>query len=833
MRQPSAATYRRILTFPPLQRRWLPFPRLESVLGLPALWLPSLLAAGFLLGRVSLFGRLHPFTLALVGALAGAGAPWEAALAGLGALAGLASLSATRMFEYLPALLLLETVAWRRSVLPGPAGEEATGAPFARERALLWTGTLVAVAAAVGRVGWDFWVRRTAFDAGLLLFEALGAGILAALLREALDGVARVAAGQRPAREEFAGLALFCTLLVAGLEGFGLAGFSLQDAATRWVVLAASWGAGPGAGAVAGTLLGTVGMLLGDTPLYFVSAYALAGTLGGVVREGGKLAVAGGFALGSLILSYQIPQTRELGGVLIATGLALLAFTVTPAPLADFVAAGWPARREREGRRRVEVDKLQEAFADRLQDFSRVFKELARTFHCTPAQAGRGEPPELAQLMEAVAERACVSCSEATVCWKDHFYQTYQQVVELLTRAETLGRATLLDVPEGLHRCPQLHKVVSAVNHLLEINKVNSVWERKVSESKQIVYGQLNGVAALMETLAKEARLGTAGECAEWEEQVRAVLTRYRLPVEQVVATPLSGDRVALDLRLRACKGQEECRRVIPGLLTRTVGQAYSLYEEECGRSGQPQEHCLLHYLPERAYDLVWRAEKAAMDNGRVCGDSHAVIDLPGGKTAVILSDGMGIGAEAALESTAAIDVLAQLMKAGFEREFAVRTVNSILLLRSPEESFATVDMMLFDLYTGEAEFVKIGACPTYIRREGEVHLVQRASLPAGILSAIEVEVSGRLLRPGDLVVMVTDGVLGGDSLSRAGKETQDWIPAALAGLTESDPAAVAQTLLAQARVTCGEQAGDDMTVLVSQVRRRADLCLPRPPARS
>jgi stage II sporulation protein E len=807
--------FRRMMVVPVgHHRRWPSLPRLEAVTGLPLVYLSSLLAAGFLLGRVSLFGRLHPFGAALVGAFAGAGAPWEAALVGLGAAAGLASLSVSRMVEYLPALLLLTAVAGRRVAPP--------------RAALLWTGVLAAVATAFARVGWELWVSRSAFDAGLLLLEAAGAGLLAALLRQALAAVGGWETGRRLSREELASLALLATVLVAGLEGFGRGPLSLQDAATRWAVLAAAWGAGPGAGAVAGTTLGCVGMLLGNVPLYAVSAYALAGTLGGLVREWGKPAVAGGFVLGVLMLSYQIPQTAELTGALAATGLALLAFSVTPAGLAGCLAAGWPVgARRRAGRRSGEADKLQEAFARRLQDFSAVFKELARIFHVPPPPSGEGERPELARLMEAVAERACVSCAEATECWKDRFHLTYRNVAELLTQAETMGRATLLDVPQGLRRCPQVHKIVAAVNQLLELNKLNTVWERKMSESKQIVYGQLNGVAELMESLAREARLGAEGSCAEWEEQVRAVLGRFCVPVAEVAVAALSEGRVAIEVIRRPCDGGEHCRRLLPGLLTQAVGQAYSLYEAECGRSGR-RERCRLRYLPERAYDLVVRVAKCPGNGSQVCGDSHAVIDLPGGKTAVVLSDGMGIGASAALESSAAIDVLTQLMRAGFEREFAVRTVNSILLLRSEEETFATVDMMLMDLYTGEAEFIKIGACPTYVRRDGEVHLVAAPSLPAGILSAIDVEVKELLLRPGDLVVMVTDGLCGGPDTSSGRQEAFDWIPAALAERAETEPAALARKLLAQARARRGEQAGDDMTVLVSQVKRRADHGLPQ-----
>ncbi|MGE5508106.1 MAG: stage II sporulation protein E [Chitinophagales bacterium] len=777
------------------------------------------LAAGFLLGRVSLFGRLHPFGLALVGAVAGLGAPLPALLTGGGCLLGLLSLGWTRAVAYLAALVLLEMVALR---LDEGKAKRSPGAA-----ALLQTGALVLVTTGLGRIGWEVLAERSFFDAGLLIFEALAAGALASLLQVAVSAAGRLGTAQKISREEMAGLILLATLLIAGLEGFGLGPLSLQDAAIRWLALTAAWAAGPGAGAVAGTVLGVAGLLLGNVPLYFVASYALAGALAGLFRDWGKPAVAGGFVLGLLILSYQVPDVVELTGALLATALALLAFSVTTPAMAAVFTSTWPGAGDRDDRRRAEVAKLREAFAHRLQDFSQVFRELARTFRTTPVAATSEERPDLARLMEAVADRACVSCAEATVCWKERFYLTYCEVAELMAKAEGKGRASLLDVPDGLRHCPQLHKVVGAVNHLLELNQLNSVWERKVTESKQLVYGQLTGVAELMESLAEEARLGQADLSTDLEERAQAVLRRHDVPVEHVLASPLGGERMAIEVVRRPCSGGEECRTRLPQLLTRAVGQAYSPDEVQCGRDGT-HTYCRLKYLPERAYDVVTQVAKRALGDGPVCGDSHAVLDLPGGKVAVVLSDGMGIGPEAALESNAAIDVLTQLMKAGFEREFAVRTVNSILLLRSPAESFATVDMMLFDLYSGEAEFVKIGACPTYIRRDGEVHTVEAASLPAGILSAIDVEVSRRVLRPGDLVVMVTDGLLGGDAL-RANREGSDWVASALSRMTETDPAAVAQQLLAQARASRGEPAEDDMTVLVSQVRRRVDHRLPRP----
>ena len=66
------------------------------------------------------------------------------------------------------------------------------------------------------------------------------------------------------------------------------------------------------------------------------------------------------------------------------------------------------------------------------------------------------------------------------------------------------------------------------------------------------------------------------------------------------------------------------------------------------------------------------------------------------------LSDGMGIGEKASNESQTAVRLLETLLSSGFTREVALKTINSVLMLRSHRESFATLDMMIFDLYTGK-----------------------------------------------------------------------------------------------------------------------------------
>ena len=136
------------------------------------------------------------------------------------------------------------------------------------------------------------------------------------------------------------------------------------------------------------------------------------------------------------------------------------------------------------------------------------------------------------------------------------------------------------------------------------------------------------------------------------------------------------------------------------------------------------------------------------------------------------------------------------------------------------EETFATIDLAVFDLYTAQVELIKVGAAPTYIKRGREVVRIDSACLPIGILSSIEIESTTRNLQDGDLVVMVTDGLT---QLRRSGGPATrgDWLARMLQRLDEDDPEIIAYELLSRARELNFNQVEDDMTVLVLKIVSR------------
>lgn len=203
---------------------------------------------------------------------------------------------------------------------------------------------------------------------------------------------------------------------------------------------------------------------------------------------------------------------------------------------------------------------------------------------------------------------------------------------------------------------------------------------------------------------------------------------------------------------------------------------------------------------------------------GHISGDSVEIGPLSQGRYLMAVSDGMGVGREAAVQSRQSVRLLHQLLDAGFTADVAVQTVNSVLLLKGPNDTFATVDAAILDLVTGRAEFVKVGAAPSFFKRGHDVTVIKVPSVPVGIINEVEVEPEYRNLRDGDMIIMVTDGIW------EAAKQEMDkerWLLDFLAREQTDDPEELAERVLARALTIAPDPDAapeDDLTVVVARV---------------
>lgn len=144
---------------------------------------------------------------------------------------------------------------------------------------------------------------------------------------------------------------------------------------------------------------------------------------------------------------------------------------------------------------------------------------------------------------------------------------------------------------------------------------------------------------------------------------------------------------------------------------------------------------------------------------GKLCGDTIKTINDSRGHMIFIISDGMGKGSRAALDGAMGAGLLSKLLSAGFGFDSSLKVVNSALLVKSSEESLATLDCACVDLFTGKCEFYKAGAPRSYIIKNDTVSKCELSSMPAGILRGIEFAKRTTVLNVNDEIIMMSDGV--------------------------------------------------------------------------
>lgn len=198
-----------------------------------------------------------------------------------------------------------------------------------------------------------------------------------------------------------------------------------------------------------------------------------------------------------------------------------------------------------------------------------------------------------------------------------------------------------------------------------------------------------------------------------------------------------------------------------------------------------------------------------------VSGDCYVCAELKDGEYMIALSDGMGKGQKAYNESALTITSLYNMIKAGFDVELALKTINSLLLTRSTDEIFSTVDMGIFNKSNGKLKLFKIGAAATFVKRGNQVEIIKVSALPMGIVDNIRVNSVDFQARRGDEIIIVSDGITEADR--NDGK--LEWIKEAIENIRSKDPQTMSDLLINKAIERYGLKEKDDMTVITAVIK--------------
>lgn len=199
---------------------------------------------------------------------------------------------------------------------------------------------------------------------------------------------------------------------------------------------------------------------------------------------------------------------------------------------------------------------------------------------------------------------------------------------------------------------------------------------------------------------------------------------------------------------------------------------------------------------------------------GGINGDCCGWQDIGDGRTAIVLSDGMGKGKKAASESLMVVRTVLSLLRSGVSADATLKTINSVMLMKDDGDSFATLDLAITDQRSGRAKFYKIGAAPTLLRRKDHIEEMKLSAVPLGIVNGLKVRYMEATLRRGDWIIMMSDGVSdGGTDRSLVGD-----ISETAAKIRSDNPRVMSDLILDQAADSYALRERDDLTVIVAKL---------------
>ncbi len=444
-----------------------------------------------------------------------------------------------------------------------------------------------------------------------------------------------------------------------------------------------------------------------------------------------------------------------------------------------------------------------------IEKFADSLKQLSHTFLKLEEKKRSFTNEEVEDMFDKVKEKVCGNCEKCSWCWGDNFVHTYQMGYEILSAVDHYGNELNTETKRKLQqRCIMAPRFLREMLEAFHDARQNLMWNNRIVQSREGCAIQMDTFADMIRSTAKELEDSMFTD-ERLEKKISAHLKKKGIRVLYTNFFMNREGKYEIHVTARAAQNTCVTTKELVKSISEVIGRRFVPEGNQCPVLGK--EYMTVICMEGPGYCTLQGVARIGKGCCQISGDNFMMMELPGGRQGVALSDGMGAGEKACKESTLVIELLEELLEAGFPEKTAIQMINTTLVMGREEIHFSTVDMSIFDLYTGSCELIKAGASSTFIKKQNKVEHISSSSLPIGVMNSIEIESVKRQLGDGDFVIMVTDGVM--DALPVG--EQDILLETIIKGTAINNPKELAHHILEQVLNWTGEEPLDDMTVLV------------------
>ncbi len=626
--------------------------------------------------------------------------------------------------------------------------------------------------------------------------------------------------------EEVLGASLLCSIALCALGEFSVFGFCVRNILSIFIVLVLGWKHGVLIGTTAGVTIGvTLGIIANSEPVV-VAAFAISGMIAGVLNKFGKIGVICGFVLGNIVLSYVasglVFNVILFKEILIA-GIALLAVPKSvnlniESMLGDKKLL--PLIRNRRLNNSTDTINKLNNISGALKDMANTYKKAAAT---TITEEDIKEKNKQQFIIEFLNTTEHLESNILYDITQDVEGKIVDDIFNYLLENQFIKERDLINIlaknnnyvvgfdedEDEKKKNYDIEKMVNAINSAFRLSKMNFIWSKKLDEEKKNFETQLNGVSKAISEIADNIDKENKSEDLfdDKKEQIVLLLKQKNIIVQEISLTKKENDRYRVSLYIDNQDGENKGKTII-NIINKVLEEKVVIQEREVIENENTTKY---EIISDDKFLLDIGISQYTKDGMSVSGDSTIKMKLKDGKYLLVISDGMGSGPEAKKSSQIVTKMLKRLLNSGFERDTSVELINSNLL-NVADDVFATLDIAIIDLYKGNIEFIKNGACPTYIKNSKKVQIIKSLTLPTGVVNQINTDVFDKDIDSNDIVVMISDGIMD-SNIEYKNKEL--WVKYFLEDMETTNPQKIADIILKESIDNNFGKVKDDMSIIV------------------
>ena len=734
---------------------------------------------GIIVCRGVIFTNLAPFGASYVAAVPRNKLAWSV----VGTSVGYIILNPSQPFRYVAVTIAIAVVRW------------TLGDVKPLSRSILYSPTAAFLPVFASGVAMMFVSTSTLTYFSTVIIEALLAAGAAYFIKKSL---ALVDEGRRFtsfSQSEIACVVLAGCVVMLSLGSIEVERVSFGRILSVAVIMVCARYGGASGGALAGVATGSVFGLTGSGYAFICAGYSFGGLIGGLFSVSGKLGVAVSFVICDAIMLLSAGDSSLVLPMFIETLVGLSVFLILPKEVERYITPLFLPRESTKGER-----SLRNSVVMRLGFASNAIGNVSDCVNSVSRELKKRYAPDIDNVYEGAAEDVCKNCGMRVYCWERHKNTTQEDFARLCAPLKSQGYVTESDV-ENLFskKCCRQIEVADSINRGYGDYIGGIEASERVGEIRSMVAGQFSGLSEILGDLSAEIENYKSYDADSSARVLEYLRSEGLLPVEcscmidpngrMSVEIQLAKSKTALKKNAIARDISELCARCFDTPLVTEIGT---------------QKRIVLNEIP--VYDIEVGVYQHVCNRGKLCGDCVNCFSNGFGEFVAVISDGMGTGGRAAVDSNMTVSIMTKLLKAGLSEDCALKVVNSALMVKSEDESLSTVDLMKINLFSGKAVFNKAGAPYSYIKKNGHLLKKTATSLPVGILGNVSFSKEKIKLSGGDVAVMLSDGAFSDD---------EKWLEKLIRNFSDDRCSDLAREVVNEAIKRRDDSHDDDITAVV------------------